>query len=298
MMTSATLLQLASSFAFDAGFSWIVGNVFARCWFTGQKSPPLLGRLLYRSQLGAAAVCMFAMCGSLWAAAAIMTGEPLFAARESLFKMVIQTSYGRAAIVGTSLLIPITLLSAIPHRGRVLHSALLALLMAVGAARAFVSHGGEGGVFSLGFAVEWAHFVLTAFWVGGVCIAGWLVLPIGEATAGHAAPFFRYLGLLSEGATVALVGITLTGVYNALQRVGSVQNAFGNDYATVLSIKLAFVGAAVALGGYNRLFGFPQLTAGGRSFRKVMAILRLESLLLLCALAAAVVLTTMQPPTA
>jgi copper resistance protein D len=102
------------------------------------------------------------------------------------------------------------------------------LLLGFAAARASVSHAGENGLASLAFGVEWLHLVLIALWFGGVAIGGWIVLPQAHPQGRERLPVNRYLALLSHAATVALIGIVATGLYNAWQRVGSVQNLSGN----------------------------------------------------------------------
>ena len=61
-----------------------------------------------------------------------------------------------------------------------------------------------------------------------------------------------------------------------------------------MTVKLVRVAGAVALGGYNRFVGFPEAARGlaGRAY----LVLRIESVVLLGALAAAAVLVSTQPP--
>jgi putative copper resistance protein D len=64
-----------------------------------------------------------------------------------------------------------------------------------------------------------------------------------------------------------------------------------------LTVKLVLVALAVALGGYNKLRGFPALVADHAGARPVVAlVLRIESLLLAGAVLAAAVLTSQAPP--
>ena len=300
-MSAASLLQLGSIVLLNASFSWVVGTLFARFWLRSRATGPSDPRVvpaLYRTELQAVGLCVVALVGAVWAAAAVMMGDSLTAAGSMLWMTVSQTAYGHAALVGVAILMAIGALSATSRKSPGADAATVVLLLGFAASRASVSHAGDNGMFTFGLAVEWAHLLLIGLWLGGVAVAGWLVLPRTYAAAHDSAVINRYLTLLSHAATIALIGIFATGAYNAFQRVGTVQNVMGNPYGTALLVKLAFIGLAVALGGYNKLVGFPSLTKSSRASPRVIAILRVESALLLIALAAAAFLTTQQPPMA
>jgi putative copper resistance protein D len=300
-MSAASLLQLGSVVLLNAGFAWIVGTLFARFWLRGRAAGPTDRRVfpaLHRTELQAVGLCLVAQVGAVWAAAAVMMGDSLTAAGSMLWMTVSQTAYGHAALVGVVILVAIGGLGAISWKSPGVDATIVVLLLGFAAIRASVSHAGDNGMFTFGLLVEWVHLLVIALWLGGVAIGGWLVLPRTYAAAHDTAVINRYLEQLSRAATIALIGIFATGVYNALQRVGAFQNVMGNPYGTALLVKLAFVGLAVALGGYNKLVGFPSLMKSSSASPRVITILRIESVLLLNALAAAAFLTTQQPPMA
>ncbi|MFL6629467.1 MAG: copper resistance D family protein [Vitreoscilla sp.] len=300
-MSAASLLQLVSVVALDACFAMIVGTLSARIWLRGSSSSPHHGdvvRSLRRTETMAIWLALLAAFLSMWAAAAVMMGSGLGPAAAMLWTMALQTAYGQAGLAGIAILAAVAASRTWAPRSMGTDVVVALLLLGFAAARASVSHAGENGLASLAFGVEWLHLVLIALWFGGVATGGWIVLPQAHPQGWERLPVNRYLALLSHAATVALFGIVATGLYNAWQRVGSVQNLSGNLYGDALVVKLAFVGSAMALGGYNKLIGFPAATKSASSSPKVIAILRVESLLLLGALVAAAVLTTNQPPMA
>jgi putative copper resistance protein D len=131
--------------------------------------------------------------------------------------------------------------------------------------------------------------LLIAVWVGSVSIAGWLVLDRADCEAPA-----LFMSRLSRVAGLALAGIVATGIYAAFHRLDSPVRLVESVYGAVLLLKLLCVGVAVALGGWNRFIGFP---AGGRDgWARARLVLRIESVFLLAALAAAAVLTMQQPP--
>lgn len=296
-MTEVSCLQAASAIVLNAGFALVLGAWCARWWLRGDGvvGVELQGRLR-RVELVSALVALGAAALSLWAASAVMTGEPLVAALRMLPTMAWHTAYGQAGLAGMVMLVAIAALAAFRARQAMADIAVAVLLLAFAASRASVSHAGEDGLLTLAFRVEWLHLVAIALWFGGVAIAAWWVVPSTSGASGPS-PVGRYLATLSHTATLALVVILATGLYNAWQRVGNVGN-LGTTYGEILVEKLVAVGLAMALGGYNKVWGFPALARSNDEAARVTAILQVESVLLLGALIAAGFLTGQQPPTA
>jgi putative copper resistance protein D len=301
-MDVASMLQVGSAVLVNVCFSLLVGTLTAGIWLRGGAEAARRAhilRTLNRTELTAVGVALVGVCLSMWAASAVMMGGSLGDSAAMIWTMVIQTAYGHAGLAGLAILVATGALSALSRSSTQVDAAKAVLLLGFAASRALVSHAGEGGMFTLGLGIEWVHLLLIALWLGGVAIGGWLVVPLANAAKpGAGLPISRYLTLLSHAATIALVGIFATGFYNAWQRIGTVENVFGNAYGNALLTKLAFVALAVALGGYNKVWGFPALMRSNAASARVVAILRIESFLLLGALAAAAMLTTQQPPTA
>ena len=107
---------------------------------------------------------------------------------------------------------------------------------------------------------------------------------------------------LSTSATYALGGIVATGLANAWYNVGIPADLTGNPYGAALLLKLALVAIAVLLGGVNRFFVMPALTAAGpvplAALRRFTLILRVEAVVLSGVLIFAAILSSTPPPTA
>jgi putative copper resistance protein D len=108
---------------------------------------------------------------------------------------------------------------------------------------------------------------------------------------------------MSDWASAALAGILATGAYNAWRVLGSPRDLVDLEYGHVLVFKLCFVMLAVALGGFNKFVGLPASLAARTpsasvqaGLRRVVTILRLESIALLLVLIAAAVLANNAPP--
>ncbi len=272
-MTPAGLLQLAAALLLNAGFAWLTGSLLARRWLAGAPAAHL-----DRTDIAAALASLAGSFFALWAATAMMGDVGLGEALTLLPAMMVQTAYGQA---GVAAMAAAAVLLVTPHRAWAVRVVMLALFAL---ARASVSHAGEHGLASVAVGVEWLHLVLIGVWLGAVAVAAWAVRP------SHAS----YLAALSMAATVALAGIVITGVFNVWQRIAAPEQMLSNPYGLALTAKLMLVGVAVLLGAYNRFIGFPG--AAQDQGKRALTVLRIESLVLLAALAAAAVLTSQPPP--
>lgn len=285
----AAALHLAAVLVIDAGFAWLAGSLLARRWLA-RAYPQLLALCqsrLRQAETVAASACLVGSLAAVWAAAALMGDVSLAEAFGTLPMVLAQTGVGQAGLASMAAATLMLVLLAMGRGG----AAQGALLLAFALARASVSHAGEHGLVSVALGVEWLHLVLIGVWLGSVAVAGWLVLPAARQLAARPS---AYLASLSRGAGLALAGIVASGAFNAWQRLGAPAQLTGTAYGQTLTLKLALVVLAVLLGAYNRFAGFPDAARGHGG--AALAVLRLESVLLLGALAAAVLLASQAPP--
>jgi putative copper export protein len=284
------LLQVGAVWALNLALAWMVGACTAAFWLRDEGGGWTLRCQLWLRQScrAAALVCMAAYLMVLWAVAAAMADVPLSEAGAVLWMLLAQSDYGKAAWAAAACLAVLAFRPLNPRLS-------LTVLAAFALCRVANSHAAEQGLLTLPLLVEWLHLLLIALWVGGVAVAAWVVLSASTAGAG-AAPA-AYLRKLSDAATLALAGIVATGIFNAWHGLGKLDNLAATPYGQALTVKLVLVALAVALGGYNKLRGFPAIVAGHGGARPVVAlVLRIESLLLAGAVLAAAVLTGQAPP--
>ena len=286
---TTVLLQVGAVWALNLALAWMAGACTAAFWLRDEGTgwTPRCRLWLRQSCRAAALVCLAAYLLVLWAVAAAMADVPLSEAGAALWMLLAQSDYGKAAWAAAACLAVLVFWPLNPGRS-------LAVLAAFAFCRVANSHAAEQGLLTLPLLVEWLHLLLIALWVGGVAVAAWVVLPAGAAAG--AAPA-AYLRKLSDAATLALAGIVATGLFNAWHGLGKLDNLAATPYGVALTVKLVLVALAVALGGHNKLRGFPALVAGQAGARPVVAlVLRIESLLLTGAVLAAAVLTSQAPP--
>lgn len=296
-MASVAYLEFASAVLMFLGYSWLVGALCSRfCLGAGNREAALGSvRAIRHGEPLAAILCIVAGVMSLYAGAAAMSSLPLSAAYEAFWITLTRTAVGRNCLLSLAVMaLVVGCTVGAPRRWKDL--AMGMLLAAFASCYAMTSHAAEEGVLSVAFAMEWLHLMLVALWVGIVVLAAWIIVPrYRDASHSSRAERDIYLTRLSTSATVALGVLMLSGIYNAVVRVGSWADASGNPYATTLLIKVALVFLALAIGAYNRFFGFPAIVSSGK-ISPALLLLRTESFLLVGALAAAVLLGSISPP--
>lgn len=295
-MEGVALLQAGSSFFVNLAFAGLLGALCTRFLLRGAPDPQGVALPpVTRIERWAASAGVLGAAANLWAAAAVMGDVPLGEALPMLAP-TLGTAYGKAGLAGLAALAAAALVVQLPGRGRVGAALLAASLLVFSLARVSVSHAAGEGLLSMGALVEWIHLVLVALWLGLVAMTGCIVLPRARTGWPGTGQLRLYLDRVSGWATVALAGIAATGLYNAWHRLGGLEDLSGNLYGNALVFKVALVALAVALGGYNKLFGFPAVAASLLRRAPVVKVLRIEFVILLVALLAAAVLTSSQPP--
>lgn len=294
----------------NASLAWMTGAFFVRIWLSGSEGTwtDQALRRLDATFLIACIICGVSSGVNLWIAAAAMGDVPLLSASGAFQTMVISTNYGRFGLYGLAILAIVGFLYR--FHGNSKNNDLKIwltglLLVAFMFTRAAVSHAAEAGLFSLAVAMDWLHIVSMSCWVGIVVVSAFATLPYAKFEPDEGLQITqRFLVSLSTAATVALVGILATGVYNAYHGLRSLEDLVSTNWGQALSVKICLVAIAVALGGFNRFVGFPAaLDSDGSkqsvtgSMQRLKTVLLVESALLLGAVIAAAVLASQGAPT-
>ena len=172
--------------------------------------------------------------------------------------------------------------------------------------RSLISHAVSAGNLSWPVVIETVHLLLISVWIGEVFLSGLHVLrtPCGRLSKDRNA-YRHYVNALSTTATVALVGIVITGLFNAWRGLGSVNHLLDNPWSWILIIKLALVVTAAGLGAFNRWGVMPnllgELNTGidtDKLQKRFACVLQIEAVVLIAVLIAAALLSSSSPPTA
>lgn len=242
----------------------------------------------------------------LWLESAAMAEVPVTEAASATWAMVSSSHLGLACCIGIAGLAVATAGAFMRGAGGSGPTLLtLAALAVFWYARSMVSHASSDGDFSVRLLADWAHLGLISLWVGEVMVAGAITL---RASANMAASDRRaraaYVASLSSSATFALTGIFVTGLYAVWRSIDGWANLTGNPYGNTLVLKVLLVGAATALGGYNRFFVMPPWLAresAGDAAAEVFPVrfkrvLWIEAVVLLAVVALAAWLASTSPP--
>lgn len=312
MESDLALAQRVATAILNLSVATFIGSGAATVWLRSAGSAWAAGMLprLRKTMLGTGAVGIIAYLAILWLEAAAMAEVPLTQAFDAVQSVITSTHYGYAWMLGAVALIVVTASAAVQPSPRLRTVATAMRFAALGVflySRSIVSHAGAAGDFTWAVAVDWVHLVLISMWVGEVIVAG--LITLGSAPSAKTkdrTDCARYVEALSTSATVALIGIFITGVLSAWRGLGGIGNVVGSLYFTTLLLKVALVLSAAALGGLNRFIVMPKMLAqlrtaprsshaAGKGFARV---LQIEAVILIAVLVAAAFLSSTSPPMA
>lgn len=122
-------------------------------------------------------------------------------------------------------------------------------VVVVAYARAATGHAADRGFLSLAVLVHTGHVLTGCLWAGSVVAAVRFIDDWRTWTL----PAQRWLAhRLSDIATVVVPLVAATGIANAFRTLGGAMHVWDSPYLWILVAKLVLVGAAVALGSWNR----------------------------------------------
>jgi putative copper resistance protein D len=300
---ATVVLFLAAALAAGAGISTL--------WLSRSGSHWAAERIpgLRRCALAGAAVALLATLAVLCLESAAMAEVPLAQAAPAVVAMLRSTHYGAVCCVGAVTLAGAVVLNLVmPQRlSRYTAMGTLAALAVFWYTRSIVSHAASDGDLSLLLVADWVHLILVSLWLGEVFVAGLMIMrgaaPEREDDRRSRAD---YIAALSSSASLGLAGIFATGLFGAWHNLGTIGDLVGNAYGNTLLAKLAVVGIAALLGGFNRFLVMPAwlacetagLPAPASLPRRFRLVLHVEALVLLSAMILAVVLAATSPPAA
>ncbi len=197
------------------------------------------------------------------------------------------TRQGGAVTLRCALALPLAAWAAFPLARRPIErvgfaSGAVGLLATI----SWVSHSGTMG--TLGFVGDLVHLAATASWSGALLALA--VMPVWSAGS-------RLRGLVggvSQLGIVAVLTLAATGTYMATLHMYAPEALTTSAYGRSLLLKLALVGAVLALAGANRWLFLPLLERFDRS-APLRASVRVETALLACVLVATALLATRPP---
>ncbi len=182
---------------------------------------------------------------------------------------------------------------------------MLVAMLAIGWTYSATGHASAWGDFSLAQLIDGMHVACTAVWVGGLLVLATAARPL-FLTVHDRAYALETAERLSRLAGLALLGVVLTGTYNAVTQIGFLSALWETAYGRLLLLKLAGVLGMVGLGAWNRYRGLRGLrdwaacSSAPRMVRsageRFLRIATLESFLAVWVLGCTAVLSGAVPP--
>ena len=297
-------LMYGDTVAIQCGLALMVGGLASMLWLRRAASAwaQHVVRVSRHSFIGGVLVAFIASAAALWFQAAAMGDGSVLSAGSMVPMMVGDTHYGHAWSIGIiALVIAGIAVVALRHFRMLVAGLGMAVFILT---RSIVSHAAVDGDFTLTVAVDWLHLLLVCLWVGMVLLGAFVALQRPPQNQSDAADSATWVSSLSTTATIALACILLTGLQKVWWATPSIGQLLASTYGVILLVKLLLVGAAIVLGGINRLFVLPPLLIGLRNLarpgaalhRQFVRVLRIEAVVLLLVLVAAAVLSGTPAP--
>jgi putative copper resistance protein D len=302
-------LLLADGVALYIGLSLVLGSLASDAWLRDTGSPwsnavRSRSRAVRRAGLG---VTLAGLIGALWLQAAVMGDVPLWQAGPTAGVLLRDTHFGHVALAGGAAWCVLAAASwRVEPRGRVRPGLIGSGLAVLVWSRSAVAHAGSQGDFSFDVAIHSVHMLAACLWLGMVLFAALLKLPPASAPMQQRLDAVRWVTALSSTATVALVLVVFTGAFRVWRTGPGLVALVSSAYGLALCSKVALVGLAAVLGGFNRFRVLPALfddlrvdigSALLRPWRqRLKTVLWGEALVLLVVLVLAVVLAGTEPP--
>jgi len=196
-----------------------------------------------------------------------------------------------------------------PGRARRSGEALLALFGAAACAAAALALPGLAGhpattsPVGLMLALDWAHLAAASIWIGG--LLGLLVLAATTEAGSRVTALAVVVPRFSRAAMVSVAVLLATGIVASIVHLPTLGSLWQTDYGLAIIAKSVLLACALVLGAVNNLRSRPRLVAavqrrdqalGEGAARLLQRLVLGESALLVGAVVAASILTSIAPP--
>jgi putative copper export protein len=137
---------------------------------------------------------------------------------------------------------------------------MLIAMFVIGWSYSASGHASAWGDLSLAQLVDSAHIAFTTSWLGGLVVLAVAARPLYLCPEGPERLYAAEMAeRLSRLAGLCLVGVVLTGIYNAVTQIAQVSALWETAYGRLLVLKVTVVLGMVGLGALNRFQGLSRL---------------------------------------
>lgn len=285
MSLSFDLMHLAPVAIDRVALAVVIGGSAVAAWLVPPdirrfaRTPPVRG--LFDIALPTLLLSSFAL---LWLRTAALADVPVVDASRFVWRVITHSQFGTIWLWRLASVIALIALWLGYARRAATATAFVPMFL-LGAVIALTisgtSHAGDEGLATLDNVVNTLHICAGASW-GGAVIAYWVLLR-GLSEQRMDAAIAVTATRLSLLATVALVAVLPSGLYNAWVHVPRLSDLWQSPYGNILLVKLLFVGVMLTIGALNRfriipgmLLAFSTGTSGGRPEALFMRVLAMD----------------------
>ncbi len=139
--------------------------------------------------------------------------------------------------------------------------AIWTLLPAVGLllTQSLLSHSAAEDAWLMPLLADWAHFICTAVWLGGVAVLALVVAPVGLKDRSRLKDLGLAISGFSPPAVFCVFAIGITGLAQSASFVGSTDALFATAYGRAIIGKIALLLALIAFGAFHQQVISPRL---------------------------------------
>jgi putative copper resistance protein D len=296
MIEPCLSMRICAAAALDVAYAASAGTLLNRLWLGGSNTAASERRLRY----------WLAACSSLMLVAiplqvvllaASMTGDSSWKLAWSALPDVLATHSGHTVAMSFCLVPFLLAFSLFPpvFRNKAGIWIGIALVLGITGYRAGFGHAASDGDFTLRELMQFLHLSSIAVWGGGVVIAGLAVAPqLAEAAAPE--EVVQFGRGLSRTVTIALIVVSLSGIYNAWRGLGGAVSPLPHTaWGRMLIVKVCLVLLALFHGGRVRLLLPENRSSKPDRTALIQSWLRAEALLMLFVLLVSAWLANLPP---
>lgn len=263
MITPGALLDIVFTLLDLIGLTTCIGVLFylVRILPAG-RAPGTFTRPAWHLLAICLGILTLSSLGILTERTMLMSGSPLQAVPALLPLVLLKTHFGTVWLIRAGALLWLWIAWT---AGRRTQGRLMAVLMLIGTlvlavSRSVSSHAADQGDFTLPELMNWMHLVSVSVWGGTLLAMSVAFFPsLGPNALFSRAELADLARRLSGTATVALIVVLITGVYNAWIEVHGIRPLWESTYGRLLLFKLALTLVMIILGASNRLRHVPRM---------------------------------------
>jgi len=296
MIEPSLPMRVCTAAALDVAYVASVGSLLNRLWLGG-SSTAASDRQLRHWLAACSSLMLVAIPLQVVLLAASMTGDSSWKLAWSALPDVLTTHSGHTLAMSFCLVPFLLVFSLFPpaFRSKAGIWIGIALVLGITVCRAGFGHAASDGDFTLRELVQFLHLSSIAVWGGGVVIAGLAVAP---QLAESAAPeeVVQFGRGLSRTVTVALIVVSLSGIYNAWRGLGGAVSPLPHTaWGRMLMVKVCIVLLALLHGGRVRLLLQENRSSKPDRIALIQSWLRAEAFLMLLVLVVSAWLANLPP---